>query len=203
LGERGIAAFVLKYRLARDTNSTYTVDDHALADMQRAVRVVRSRAAEWHIATNRIGVMGFSAGGEIAFLASQRFDSRSSRHEEAHTNPEETNQSLLTSAATIDQQSSRPDFQALIYPGRTERIAPATNSPPVFLVCGYNDRPDISEGLASVYLKFKQLKVPAELHIYAGTDHGFGLRTNNTSPAGKWIERFAEWLEGSGFLKRQ
>jgi endo-1,4-beta-xylanase len=58
------------------------------------------------------------------------------------------------------------------------------------------------EGLASVYLKFKQLKVPAELHIYAGTGHGFGLRTNNTRPAGKWIERFEEWLEGSGFLKK-
>ena len=68
----------------------------------------------------------------------------------------------------------------------------ATNSPPVFLVCGYNDRPDILEGLASVYLKFKQLKVPAELHIYAGSGHGFGLRANDPKPAGKWIERFEE-----------
>ena len=82
------------------------------------------------------------------------------------------------------------------------RRRPATNSPPAFLVCGYNDRPDISEGLAGVYLKFKQLKVPAELHIYAGTGHGFGLRANNTQPAGKWIERFEEWLANSGFLKK-
>ena len=67
LSEHGIAAFVLKYRLARETNSTYTVDDHALADMQRALRLVCSRTAEWHIATNRIGVMGFSAGGGVAF----------------------------------------------------------------------------------------------------------------------------------------
>ena len=102
----------------------------------------------------------------------------------------------------IDQQSARPDFQALIYPGRTQRIEPATNSPPVFLVCGYKDRPDISEGLASVYLKFKQLKVPAELHIYAGSGHGFGLRSNDTKPVGKWIERFEEWLADSGFLKK-
>ena len=65
-----------------------------------------------------------------------------------------------------------------------------------------DDRPDISEGLASVYLKFKQLKVPAELHIYSGSGHGFGLRTNNTQPVGKWIERFEEWLADSGFLKR-
>ena len=184
LSEHGIAAFVLKYRLARETNSTYTVDDHALADMQRALRLVRSRAAEWGIATNRIGVMGFSAGGELAFLSAQRFDPGAADATDA-----------------IERQSSRPDFQALIYPGRAQRIEPATNSPPVFLVCGYNDRPDISEGLAGVYLKFKQLKVPAELHIYAGTGHGFGLRANNTQPAGKWIERFADWLADSGFLK--
>ena len=58
-----------------------------------------------------------------------------------------------------------------------------------------------SEGLASVYLKFKQLKVPAELHIYAGSGHGFGLRANDTKPVAKWIERFEEWLVDGGFLK--
>jgi acetyl esterase/lipase len=188
LSERGIAGFVLKYRLAGETNSTYTVDDHALADMQRAIRLVRSRATEWGVATNRIGVMGFSAGGEVAFLSAMRFE------------PGAADATDATDA--IARQSSRPDFQALIYPGRSQRIEPATNSPPVFLVCGYNDRPDISEGLATVYLKFKQLKVPAELHIYAGTGHGFGLRANNTQPAGQWIERFEEWLVNGGFLKR-
>src|SRR5262245_25907955 len=140
LSEHGIAAFVLKYRLARETNSTYTVDDHALADMQRALRLVRSRAAEWNIATNRVGVMGFSAGGEVAFLSAQRFDRGESN-----------------AVDVISRESCRPDFQALIYPGRTMRIEPARNSPPVFLACGYNDRTDISEGLANVYLKFKQL----------------------------------------------
>ena len=184
LGERGIAAFVLKYRLARETNSTYTIDDHALADMQRAIRLVRGRATEWAIATDRVGVMGFSAGGEIAFLSAQRFDPATADAKDA-----------------IARQSSRPDFQALIYPGNSRRIEPATNSPPVFLACGNNDRPDISEGLARVYLKFKQLKVPAELHIYAGTGHGFGLRSSNTQPSGKWVERFEEWLAGGGFLK--
>jgi len=184
LGERGIAAFVLKYRLARETNSTYTIDDHALADMQRAIRLVRGRATEWAIATDRVGVMGFSAGGEIAFLSAQRFDPATADAKDA-----------------IARQSSRPDFQALIYPGNSRRIEPATNSPPVFLACGYNDRPDISEGLASVYLRFKQLKVPAELHIYAGTGHGFGLRSSYTQPSGKWVERFEEWLAGGGFLK--
>jgi endo-1,4-beta-xylanase len=206
LSERGIGAFVLKYRLARETNSTYTVDDHALADMQRALRLVRSRAAEWGIATNRVGVMGFSAGGEVAFLSAQRFDSaKPLTRPSATLSPSDgvRGDSSSTKGDTVARQSSRPDFQALIYPGRSQRIEPATNSPPVFLVCGYNDRPDISEGLASVYLKFKQLKVPAELHIYAGSGHGFGLRANDSKPAGKWIERFEEWLADSGYLRRQ
>jgi len=212
LSERGIAAFVLAYRLARETNSTYTVDDHALADMQRALRLVRSRATEWGIATNRIGVMGFSAGGEVAFLSAQG-DSVARQNADAGkplTRPSATlspsdgerDGVRGDSSDMINRQSARPDFQALIYPGRSQRIEPATNSPPVFLVCGYNDRPDISEGLAGVYLNFKQLKVPAELHIYAGSGHGFGLRANDPKPAGKWIERFEEWLADSGFLKK-
>lgn len=186
LRDRGIAVFVLKYRLARETNSTYQIDVHSLADMQRAIRLVRSRATEWGIASNRIGVMGFSAGGEVAFLSAMRF--------------EQTNQFAMVDA--VDNESAKPNFQALIYPGASRRIEPATNSPPVFLVCGYGDRPDISEGLANVYLKFKQAKVPAELHIYSGSGHGFGFRPNDPKPAGKWVERFEEWLADSGFLKK-
>ncbi len=203
LSDRGIAAFVLKYRLARETNSTYTVDDHAVADMQRALRLVRSRAPEWGIATNRIGVMGFSAGGEVAFLSAMHFDTN-----EPLTPSLSPSEGERVAEGRVRGQSARPDFQALIYPGRTQRIEPATNSPPVFLVCGYNDRADISEGLASVYLKFKQMKVPAELHIYAGSGHGFGYRppsTLNPQPStgtSKWLERFEEWLADSGFLKK-
>jgi endo-1,4-beta-xylanase len=185
LSEHGIAAFVLKYRLAKATNSTYTVDGDELADMQRAIRLVRSRAQEWGVDPNRLGVMGFSAGGELAFLAAMRSDPGAPDAPDA-----------------ADRQSSRPDFQALIYPGNSRRIEPATNSPPVFLACGYNDRPDISEGLASVYLKFKQVKVPAELHVYAGVGHGFGLRAGDTGPVSEWLNRFDEWLGQSGFLKR-
>jgi endo-1,4-beta-xylanase len=184
LSEHGIAAFVLKYRLAKATNSTYTVDGDELADMQRAIRLVRSRAGEWGVNLNRLGVMGFSAGGEVAFLAAMHFDN-----------------GTPDASDPVDRQSCRPDFQALIYPGNSRRIEPNTNSPPVFLACGSNDRPDISEGLAKVYLKFKQAKVPAELHIYAGVGHGFGLRPGNTGPVSKWLDRFDEWLGQSGFLR--
>jgi acetyl esterase/lipase len=186
LSARGVAAFVLKYRLAREANSTYTVDDHALADMWRAIRLVRSRAPEWNINTSRIGVMGFSAGGELAALAGMRFDSGNKEGADA-----------------IERESSRPDFQALIYPGSSKRFAPTKDSPPVFIVCGYGDRPDISQGMAEVYLKFKQVGVPAELHIYASAGHGFGLRDNNAKAVGKWPARFEEWMADLGFLQKQ
>ncbi len=183
LSEHGVAAFVLKYRLAKAANSTYTVDGDEVADMQRAIRLVRSRAKEWHVNPARLGVMGFSAGGEVAFLAAMRFDT-----------------GVAGAPDPVERESCRPDFQALIYPGNSRRIEPTTNSPPAFLLCGGNDRPDISEGIATVYLKFKQVHVPAELHVYAGAGHGFGLRAGNTGAVSKWLDRFYEWLGGSGFI---
>jgi len=183
--DRGIAAFVLKYRLAREPGSTYTVDGNELADMQRAIRLVRSRAGEWGIDTARIGVMGFSAGGEVAALSAMRFDGGSNG-----------------AADVIDRQSSRPAFQALIYPGGSARFEVAQHAPPVFLVGGYKDRPDIAEGVAKVYLKYKEAGVPAELHIYANAGHGFGMRATNKGAMTGWPERFTEWLADLGMLKK-
>jgi acetyl esterase/lipase len=183
--ERGIAAFVLKYRLARDTNSTYTIDKEALGDMLRAIRFVRSRAKEWNIDTGRIGVMGFSAGGEVAALAAMRFD-------QGDTNANDD----------IGRQSSRPSFQALIYPGNSSRFEAVPNAPPVFLVGGYNDRADIALGMAEVYMKYKKASIPAELHIYANAGHGFGMREKNRGAVAGWPSRFEEWLGDRGFLKK-
>jgi endo-1,4-beta-xylanase len=183
LSERGIAAFVLKYRLARETNSTYKVEVEALADTQRAIRLVRSRAQEWGIDPARVGVMGFSAGGELAAFASMRFDN-----------------GVEGATDAVDRQISKPAFQALIYPGSSRKIEPTKDSPSAFLACGYSDRPDISQGLAEVYLKFKEAGVPAELHIYSDAGHGFGLRESNRAAAGKWPDRFEEWLVGRKLL---
>jgi acetyl esterase/lipase len=180
LAEYGIAGFVLKYRLARETNSTYKIMEHALADTQRAIRTIRARASEWNIDPNKIGVMGFSAGGELANLSSLHF---------AEGGPDASNE--------LDRISSKPNFQALIYPGQSGQIQPTTNSPPAFLACGFNDRADISEGLAQVYLRFKAAKVPCELHIYSGAGHGFGYRPSKNTPSNAWLTRFEEWLEDS------
>jgi len=185
LSERGITAFVLKYRLARDSNSTYTIDKDELADIQRAIRLVRGRAKEWGIDTARIGVMGFSAGGEVAALSAMRFDYGNAGATDA-----------------IDRESSRPAFQALIYPGNSARFEVVPNAPPVFIVGGYNDRADIAEGLALVYIKYKKANVHAELHIYSNAGHGFGMRDRNKGAVAGWIDRFHEWLSDRGFLKK-
>ena len=185
LSEKGIAAFVLKYRLARDTNSTYTIDKDELSDIQRAIRLVRSRAREWGIDTSKIGVMGFSAGGEVAALSAMRFDNGDPNAKDK-----------------IDLESCRPAFQALIYPGNSSRFEVAVNAPPVFLVGGYNDRPDIAEGIAQVYLKYKKANIPAELHIYSNAGHGFGMRERNKGAVAGWIDRFYDWLSDRGFLKK-
>ena len=184
LAEHGIAAFVLKHRLARETNSTYRIEVEALADTQRALRVIRSRATEWGVDPSRLGAMGFSAGGELVNLVSLRHDDGQS-----------------DAADPIDRFGCKIAFQGLIYPGRSGDIQPQPGSPPVFLAAGFNDRPDISEGLAEAYLRFKKVKVPAELHIYAGAGHGFGLRETNKGPSAAWPLRFREWLEERGFLK--
>jgi dienelactone hydrolase len=145
----GIAAFVLKHRLAREPNSTYRIEVESLSDTKRAIRLIRARAKEWNIDPARVGAMGFSAGGELVWLASSRRDAGDE-----------------TAPDPIERQSSRPDFEAMIYPGRSGDIQPAAGAPPVFLAAAYDDRQDISEGLAEAYLRFKRAGVPAELHIY-------------------------------------
>ena len=182
--DHGIAAFVLKYRLAREKDSTYTIQDHAMADTRRALRMVRSRAQEWGIRPDRIGIMGFSAGGELAAFAAMQSDS-----------------GKADAADPIERAGCRPDFQALIYPGTSALFTVEKGMPPIFIACGYGDRPDISEGMASLYLKYKAAGVKAELHIYSNAGHGFGYRPGTTNAAGAWPFRFREWLADSGLMK--
>jgi acetyl esterase/lipase len=181
----GIAAFVLKYRLAKEEGSTYTVDGNEVADIQRAIRLVRMRAKEWGLDTSKVGVMGFSAGGELAGLAGMRYDN-----------------GLPNATDLVDKQSSKPDFEALIYPGNAARFEVTKNSPPVFIACGYKDRPDISQGMAQLYLKYKEANIPAELHIYANIGHGFGLRQSNHGAVGEWPQQLYEWMSDMKFFKK-
>ncbi len=183
LSDHGIAAFVLKYRLAREEGSTYTIEGDELADLGRAVRLVRSHASDWRIASGKVGVMGFSAGGELAALAG-------AWPERAMNGAEDP----------IDQQRSRPDFMALIYPAIPKDMALSKDVPPTFLLCGADDSPAISLGLADLYLALRRAGVSAELHIIASLGHGFGLRDSNPPNARSWPDVFFAWLGAQGFV---
>jgi endo-1,4-beta-xylanase len=106
-----------------------------------------------------------------------------------------------SAADPLERVSARPDFQALIYPGRSGDIVPDAKSAPAFLAAAYDDRQDIAEGLAEVYLRFKRAGVPAELHMYGSGGHGFGVRATNTRPVGAWLDRFVEWLRDRQLLR--
>jgi acetyl esterase/lipase len=172
LSQHGIAAFVLKYRLAREPGSTYTVQGTELADAETAMHLIRSRAGEWGVDPKRVGTIGFSAGGELAALLSLR-------------------------AADVD----RPAFEALIYPALPKVMVLTAQTPPAFLACGAKDSARISDALAGLYLRMKHAGMPVELHIFAGAGHGFGIRAGNADNIADWPELFDRWLQASGFLK--
>lgn len=98
-------------------------------------------------------------------------------------------------------KSDKPSFQALLYPAIPADMKLSRETPPAFLVCGENDRPNISQGLPELYLAFKRAGASAELHVFAGVGHGFGLRDGTRGPVSGWISRFREWLDARGFLK--
>jgi endo-1,4-beta-xylanase len=182
LRKRGVAAFMLKYRLPRQEGSPYTIE-HEVADGKRAIRILRQRAAQWRIDPARIGMIGFSAGGELTARVAVAPDDG---------DPDASD--------LVERQSTRLAFQALMYPAHPEVIQPASDAPPAFLCWGFEDFPMISEGMGSVYARFRDAGVPVEVHVYSTAGHGFGIRAHDTSPAGKWIDRFYEWLGAQDLL---
>jgi acetyl esterase/lipase len=185
LADHGIAAFVLKYRLGREKGSPYKIDEHALQDGQRAIRLVRSKAKEFGIDPSRVGIMGFSAGGEVAAMVS----GKPGKGDAEASDP-------------VDRESARPNFTALVYSGPLG-IKDATvtkDMPPTFILVGDND--NAANWLVSHYQALRKAKVSAELHVYAKTPHGFGLRASKTTrPVDSWPQRFEKFLRAEGMLK--
>lgn len=184
LNRAGVTAFVLKYRLARDQGSTYSIENDAAADLRRAVRWVRAHAAEFGVDPNRLGVMGFSAGGELVSLVAD--------------NPAPA---TVAKQDAVDKQSARPDFQVLVYPGPLGVPAKAAqNAPPAFIVAGSADKCCGPPSVA-LYQQLAAAGVSAELHMYADTDHAFnmGQRSERLSDV-HWPDRLADWLADGGWL---
>jgi acetyl esterase/lipase len=189
LNSAGVTAVLLKYRVpARKGLERYTAP---LQDAQRALGLVRYHAAEWHIDPNRIGIMGFSAGGHLSAAASTHFAKRT-----------------YDPVDEADQASCRPDFALLIYPAYLVRqkgpdLAPeltvTSNTPPTFLVQTEDDPVHVENSLF-YYLALKQAKVPAEMHLFADGGHGYGLRASDKAVL-SWPKRAEEWMRGLGVLE--
>jgi endo-1,4-beta-xylanase len=182
MADRGIAAFVLRYRLAKADGSTYTVMDHSLADVQRAIRLVKSRAIAWKIDPSRVGVMGFSAGGHLTALAGTHI---------AEANP--------SAPDPIDRLSARPAFLGLIYAYIPPDLVLKADTPPAFFIFG--DKDTVTAGQVSRYLELEKLGVPSEIHVLGGVGHGFGIRPVNPAQVALWPTLFVDWLDASGLLK--
>jgi acetyl esterase/lipase len=183
LASLGITAFALKYRLFREPGSPYTVE-HTAQDIRRAMRLVRARAAEWKLDPNRIGVMGWSAGGEVAALVAYP--------------PVEGD---TAAADAIERVSARPDFQILIYPGPygiPDKIA--RDAPPLFLL-GAADDEWVAGVLFDLTNKYRAGGASLETHIYAQGKHAFnmGQRSQYVSIR-RWRDRLGEWLQDRGYL---
>lgn len=176
LNDMGVAAFVLRSRLARAEGSTYRVEVESLADLQQAIRVVRGRAAEWDLNPARVGVMGFSAGGHLAALAANNFD-----------------------AAT------RPNFSMLGYPGfGSTKVPVAKDAPPTFIFV--NDDDALATGAGEFYLELRKARVSAEFHVFRRGGHGVGATGRNSPGfenlgVAQWPGLLRIWLEDLGLLQ--
>jgi acetyl esterase/lipase len=183
LNAHGVAGFVLKYRLAREEGSTYKVAEHALQDVQRALRLVRSRAKQWGIDPARVGILGFSAGGDLATYAASRYDTGKPDAQDP-----------------IERESARPAFQGLLYPGAgpADLVVPK-DAPPAFLCTAADDKTPTKNAL-TLFGKLREAGIDAEMHVYAHGGHGFGMK-DRPLPVTAWATRFHEWLGDQGFLK--
>jgi acetyl esterase/lipase len=187
LNERGIAAFMLKYRVIEmpdDDDEFLAMRDQvgarlqqhfaahwplALADGQQAVRIARRRAAEWGVRPDRIGIMGFSAGGHLS-----------------------------AGVALLGDADSRPDFVAPIYGALWEDIVVPEDAPPLFTALASDD-PIAVKPCFALYNAWQAAGKSAEIHCYARGGHGFGMIRQNL-PSDGWIDRFGEWMVSQGLV---
>jgi len=187
LAAQGITAFLLKHRAP--TNEHPEPNLAVAQDTQRAVQIVREKASEWALKTDRIGVLGFSAGGQASLKAA-------------------TNPVLWTGSPSATAANIRPDFLMLVYPwglydAKTKALRPdlliSAQTPPTFLAQAGDDKASLPQGSTLAYLKLIESGVPAELHIYETGGHGFGLRSSKSPATTDWTLRAADWFRTRGF----
>jgi len=190
LNSLGVTAVLLKYRVpVRDKTPGY----EPLQDAQRAIGILRQNALPWGINPKRIGILGFSAGGHLSVMAALH-----------------ANERTYTTDPTLDVADATPNFLIPIYPaylvGKEDtftllpsvQVTPA--SPPVCLVHAHDDNGVTSASASALlYMEYKKLKLPAELHIFSSGGHGFGMRKSE-KPVAQWPQRVGEWMRTMGLL---
>lgn len=193
LGSIGVTGVLLKYRVPKPKGESRPIE--ALQDAQRAMGIIRANAKEWAIDPQRIGVLGFSAGGHLSARLSTNYTTR------AYETVDET-----------DKLPCRPDFAVLVYPAYlfekdanaaelTSPMLPVDrNTPPMFLTMAFDDRVG-PENILRMGLSLKKHNVPAEVHLYPTGGHGYGLRANEHQ-ATSWPKRCEQWMASSGFLSK-
>jgi acetyl esterase/lipase len=185
LNRLGVTAFVLKYRLPRETNSPYSLQIHPRQDAQRAMRLIRSRAADWNLDPKRIGILGFSAGGEVAALLV---------YSPSAGNPD--------AADPIERMNCRVDFQMVIYPGplgAPDQVS--ADAPPAFFVVANDDTSHVGPVLKQLEA-YHAAKRPIEVHIYEKGGHGFNLGGRSPLASIKgWPQRMTDWLSDNHWLE--
>jgi acetyl esterase/lipase len=183
LNSLGVAAIVLKYRLARDSASPYSLERHPREDGHRALRLVRSHAQEWGIDTTRVGMLGFSAGGEVVALTA--------------FNRQKNNQP----ADAVDKLNGQPNFLMFVYPGPlgfTDSVSATV--PPAFMIAANNDA-CCSEPVVRLLRAYRKASAPIEVHLFAQGSHAFnmGNRSKLASIKG-WPQRMADWMQDNNIL---
>ena len=188
----GVNCVLLKYRVPG--TGWYPKSAAALEDAQRGMGLVRLHAAEWGIDPNRVGVLGFSAGGHLSAAISNHYERR-----------------LYAPIDAADNLSCRPDFSVVVYPGylalseqdyaANPDIQPTANTPPTFIVQAEDD-PVHVENAVVYFLQLKNAKAPAELHVYAQGGHGYGLRPTELPVTG-WPRLVEAWLQTIKILPAQ
>jgi acetyl esterase/lipase len=189
LNSIGVTGIVLKYRVpTRDRDPSWLAPTQ---DAQRAIRLTRRHAASWQLDPERIGVLGFSAGGKTAAMAALL--------DEAKYEPVDSG----------DEHDFKPNFAVLVYPGGlatkentglNESVSVSKKTPPMFFAHAYDDRVRIENSLL-LCLELKKHAVPCELHIYSEGGHGYGLRVTD-QPVTSWHHRCADWMRASGWIGR-
>lgn len=184
LNSIGVTVFALKYRLPKEKDSPYTLDN-VRQDAYRALRLVRSRAAEFQVDPNRIGIMGFSAGGVVVNQVA---------YAKADGDP--------TAADLVERVSGRPDFEVIVYPGAPAPRWVTPDTGPAFLIAATDDEYGCDKVALDLYERFRAAKVPVEAHFIEHGKHAFNMGYRSPySAIRSWPNLLADWLSDGGFLK--